>query len=483
MKKSTVFFIIFALVLYCFAFQNLRGLYERDEGRYTCVASHMVQSGDWMTPRLHKERPHWTKPPLTYWAIAAGMKIFGHNEFAVRFPGALAYFLTILLLFGIAQLFLDCRPWVAAFIYGTAIFPFAAANIVTTDSLLTLWETAAVFAFARAAWGKDRHHPAVWMLTMWICFGLAFMTKGPAGLLPLLAILVYRAVSRPRSHCDRLLWVPGVLLFLLVVIPWFAAVIHAHPELASYFVKKEVVDRLAGAHHRNAGWYGAIVVYVPVLVAGTLPWSHWVILYGCRGVKALLRDPRGVMALWSDQTRFLLLWFLCPMAVFAVVRSRLPLYILPLFVPLSLLLARKLESRSFWRVNLRTGLASAGWLAFLLLLRVAAARVPSRQDARAVSHALRRMISPDRFDELVFYNTHPIYGLNFYLYKETEAVNRQTILEELQEKERRVWLLRPKKRVELAEIFKQNTKAELRALGTLNSDYAVFEEIAPRRAE
>jgi len=36
------------------------------------------------------------------------------------------------------------------------LFPFIASNIITTDSLLTLWETAVVFAFSEAMWGRNK---------------------------------------------------------------------------------------------------------------------------------------------------------------------------------------------------------------------------------------------------------------------------------------------------------------------------------------
>ena len=46
------------------AFQGTRHLWEPDEGRYTAVSQLMLQTGDWLTPRLEEDRPHYTKPPL-----------------------------------------------------------------------------------------------------------------------------------------------------------------------------------------------------------------------------------------------------------------------------------------------------------------------------------------------------------------------------------------------------------------------------------
>ncbi|MCK4510708.1 glycosyltransferase, partial [bacterium] len=74
----TVLLIVLAALL-AFAFQGSRGLYETTEGRYAESAREMLETGDWLVPRLDYE-PHWTKPPLTYWALAGGMALLGENE-------------------------------------------------------------------------------------------------------------------------------------------------------------------------------------------------------------------------------------------------------------------------------------------------------------------------------------------------------------------------------------------------------------------
>ena len=66
-----------------------RSLNEPDEGRYSVIASEMIETSNWLVPQLWYV-PHLDKPPLTYWAVAASMKLFGRNEWAVRLPVALA---------------------------------------------------------------------------------------------------------------------------------------------------------------------------------------------------------------------------------------------------------------------------------------------------------------------------------------------------------------------------------------------------------
>src|SRR5512141_2022171 len=77
-------------LLFMLPFLGLRPLWLPDEARYTEVAREMLTTGDWLTPQLNGH-PHLTKPPLTYWAIAGSMAVWGQNEFAARLPNALAY--------------------------------------------------------------------------------------------------------------------------------------------------------------------------------------------------------------------------------------------------------------------------------------------------------------------------------------------------------------------------------------------------------
>jgi len=480
MKTGQNITIILGLIIYCFAFQGLRGLYESDEGRYTAVAEEMIRLGDWVHPHLNHETPHWTKPPLTYWAIAASISVLGNNEYAARLPVALAFFFTILLIYRIGQAFLDCRPWVAPLIYCSSLFPFIASNVITTDVLLTLWETAAVCAFVQATWGKDKQMRSLWMLAMWIFFGLAFMTKGPPGLFPLIAITAYLRFVSPRDGHHKLSWFPGIIVFLLITVPWFAYVIHDSPELISYFFKDEIIGRVVGKHHRNAEWYGAIKVYLPVLILGTLPWTYWIIRDCYRGIKRLVREGIGVLSALNDSTRFLLLWFACPLMVFVFVASRLPLYILPLFAPLSLLTAQRLSGlSSLWTPKRISQIGC--WMIFLLVLRVVAGVIPSRSDARFEALSFDTIRSGD-YDEVLFYEMGPVYGLNFYLGKEVENIDQETLGDELSEAEKRLWIVKPGKRIYLENEIRRYPARKLHQIGQLKSGYFILQEVQTDRA-
>ncbi len=196
------------LCLMAFAFQGTRGIWEPDEGRYSSAGINMHESGDWLIPTIDGEHPHLTKPPMTYWALAASFAALGHNEWAARLPSALAYIGTGLFVFGLGRRLCPRRPWLPALVWGLSFAPAIASNIVSTDPLLVLFETAAMYAFVEA-WSREGADARRWFVLMWLAWGLAFMTKGPPGLLPLFAMMLYLGVhDRPRF---RSMFVPAGL--------------------------------------------------------------------------------------------------------------------------------------------------------------------------------------------------------------------------------------------------------------------------------
>ena len=440
------------LVLVGFAFQGTRAIFEPDEGRYTATALNMLDSGDWLVPTVDGERPHLTKPPITYWAIAASVGALGRSEWAVRLPGALAFVGTGLLLLGLGRRFCPAKPWLPPLVWSLSLAPVAGANIVSTDALLVFFETAAMYAFVEA-WYREDTDRRRWILAMWLGWGLAFMTKGPPGLLPLGAMVVFLAVhDRPKL---RGLFAPaGLVLFALVGLTWFAILVQRDPGRLAYFLGYEVYDRVfTGAHARNAEWYGGFEVYLPVFLAGALPW--WVLaLVAAGGPRGAWRSLREAVRTRDREALLLLYWLALPTLVFFLARSRLQLYVLPLFVPLALVLARPL-ARWSWLDTRRLVQVAAAALVVIVFLKGATGYWPVDRDARQMASQIRAAVDLTDVDEIVFIDMRAFYGLTLYLDLEAESVRiggkrpqsrwgptEQDLCSELAEKERRLFAVK-----------------------------------------
>jgi len=260
---------ILLTIFAAFSFQGTRGLYDTTEGRYAECAREMVETGNYLEPTL-AYRAHWSKPPLTYWAIAGGIHLFGRNAWGARFYDALALVLTVLVVFAMGKLFWDDKVGIlAGLIYLSAPFPLFSANIVSTDTLLTLWEGAAVLCYLVACFRRSKSRVSPWVAGMWLFFGLGFLTKGPPALLPFLAILVWNMIYRRGVK----LFNPfGLALFLLTGLSWYLLVIYRHPELTSYFLGHEMAARFSSSSFHNSEWYKPITLYLPLLCFGAGVW-------------------------------------------------------------------------------------------------------------------------------------------------------------------------------------------------------------------
>ena len=403
-----------ALVL-ALALLGQRGIWDPDEGRYTNAALHMLDSGNWIEPHRSEEVGHWTKPPLTYWAIASSVAVFGHNPWAARLPAALSYLLCAWLAWRMARRVAPGGETQAAAIFATMLFPFGAAQLITTDYLLAACEALALWGFVEARFGNARHVRR-WLALMWAGFGLAFLTKGPPGLLPLLAVFAFDALTPNRqgdgSTRPRALQWWGPLLFAAIALPWYALVCARNPGLLDYFLGAEVVDRIASNDfNRHGQWYGWLAIYAPTLLLGTLPWTpalwRW-----ARTLPTQLRDWRTREGRNSDRAGLLLaLWVALPLLVFCVSRSRLPLYILPLFVPLALLAARQRQAEGRTLPRWRWLLA---WAALLLALEFATALWPTHKDAAAWADAIRAR-APGPITQVDIVDDMARYGLHLHL--------------------------------------------------------------------
>jgi len=468
------------LALMAFAFQGTRGIWEPDEGRYSATGINMYEDGDWLVPTIDGEHPHLTKPPVTYWALASSFAAFGLNEWAARLPGALAFIGTGLLLLGLGRRLCPARPWLPPLVYALSLAPFIAANIVSTDGLLTFFETAAMFAFVEA-WHRGGRLDRRWVRVMWLAWGLAFMTKGPPGLLPLLAVVALLG-WRERPLLRQLLDPLGLVAFVVVAGTWFAILIGQDPDRLRYFVGYEVYDRVFTAKHdRNAQWYGAFLVYVPVFLVGALPW--WVLaLVAGGGPRASWSRLRERLRAGDRQWWLLVAWFVVPLAIFMLARSRLQLYVLPLFVPLSLMAARAL-ARWPWLSNRRLTWVGAITAVVLLALKGTLAYWHSDRDAREMAMAIRPIIAPHDIEEIAFVGMRPFYGLNMYLdvhvesvefgdrrYEYSKYVSEETLCDELGAGERNVYALKESRDAKFLAAASRCTELRAEKLGVFEAD-------------
>ncbi|MCB1033297.1 MAG: glycosyltransferase family 39 protein [Acidobacteria bacterium] len=384
---------LLATLLLAFVAQGTRGIWEPDEGFYANVAVEMVQSGDWWLPKLNGS-PFLDKPPLQYWGMALGAVVFGVDEWSLRCAHALWLVGTAILVGLFAQELWGRRAGPAgALAYSMTLAPFLAANVLTPDTPLTFAVSAMAFSYWKWQGESSPGREILWSGALGLAGGLGLLAKGPAVLVFAFPLALHLLLTRGVAGFRRpLLWV-ACAGALAVGGSWYALIALKVPGAWSYFFDNQVAGRLWSDHYqRNAGWSGPFKVYLPMLLAGGLPWS----LALPRWFRSSLRDLRGSGELSTGErsTKLLLmLWIVAPLAVLALASSRLPLYALPILPAIALAavglhLSSEGKGTGSRSRRLLPGFLSA-WCFVLIGLKVGAAFWPTADDSRSLARSLR----------------------------------------------------------------------------------------------
>ena len=334
-------------------------LMEPDEGRNAEVAREMLVSGDWITPHFNS-LVYLDKPAVYFWLVATSFRMVGISEYAARMPSALMGLGTLILTWLMARkMFGDEAGLRAGIIWATMPLVIIFSRTVIFDMTLTFLITLAMFAFWTAS-SSDFRRP--WLeVVMFAACGLATITKGPVGfLLPLLSIAGYHALGGRFRELKRLRWGLGVAALLAASLPWFIAVSLRNPDFPRYAFWDESLRRFASGHaHRG----GSIFYYIPIFLAGLLPWSFFLIFAGWNRIRRWkeLREETHKPVL------FALAWACLIFVFFTISQSKLPAYFLPATVPLSILMARAWEDLRADVTGRRPDWLTAGFAAMIAL--------------------------------------------------------------------------------------------------------------------
>ncbi|HEY1662116.1 MAG TPA: glycosyltransferase family 39 protein [Verrucomicrobiae bacterium] len=330
------------LTLFTFFFLlGSRSLNEPDEGRYSEIAREMIETGNWLVPHLWY-LPHLDKPPLTYWLVAASMKFFGQNEWAVRLPLALAGISGVWAAYLLGNSLGGRRVGIwSGLILQSSLLYFVMSRMLTTDIFLTQFVAWAIYFFWRS-WLCLKHSAAgsksspflFWHVAGWVAIALAFLAKGPIALaIPLVAFAVHIIFHRKEIRSAKLLCsglICGFAVFFALAAPWFLMVFQREPGSAHYMILGQAAGHLLGTTIKNRT--GSPFYFFAILTVGLLPWT---VLLGW-----LWRRPE----ITKDGRLMLSTWAIFTFALFSLSHSKLPAYILPIFPALAVLIALKFFS-------------------------------------------------------------------------------------------------------------------------------------------
>ena len=334
--------VLAALVLFVYFFGlGSYALIDPDEGRYAEIAREMLESGDYVTPRLNYVK-YFEKPVLHYWMTAISFGVLGQNEFAARLAPVLCALGGIGLTFMLGRQMWGFRSAVyAAAILSTSLLWFAIARLNILDMTVSFFITLSVAGFwmgTRNASPGDRRY----LFLFYVGMALATLSKGLIGIvLPGGIAFWYILLTRRWKLIARSLYCPGIAVFFLLAVPWFWAVCRVNDDFFHFFfVQEHLLRYMTQIHDRyEPFWY-----FVPVLIGGLMPWAG---LLPDMFRMIFFADPQGRLSEKAGITGcaksfFLGIWFAVPFVFFSLSSSKLVPYIVPCLPPLALLGGRAL---------------------------------------------------------------------------------------------------------------------------------------------
>ena len=312
------------------------GLLGADEPRYAQIAREMLDRSDWVTPTL-LGKPWLEKPVLYYWEAMLTFRVAGVSDRAARLPAAFDAALLIAAVYFFLRRFRPGSELDGALITASCAGVIGFAHAAATDMPL-----AACFAMALLAWfAWYESERKIYLAACYIALALGTLAKGPvAPALAAVIIFLFVAVKRDWRVIPRTLWIPGVLFYFVVMLPWYVAVQVRNPEFFHSFILQHNLARFSSNvyHHRQPFWF-----YLPVFLLAMMPWTLGLILAVAERVRLIWAEGKEAFASPEDSwALFLLIWMLVPVLFFSASQSKLPGYILPAVPAGALLVAEYL---------------------------------------------------------------------------------------------------------------------------------------------
>ncbi len=317
------------------------------EAYVAVTARNMLKTGELVIPYLNGE-PRLNKTPLCYWITTGIGKVAGGiNDFNTRLPSALLAILSAAAIFYFVREQLGFRiAALSAIIWSTTLCYVRYSHTGRPEMALCTFVAIAMLSFYAGIKTEIRKKQIWFMIVFWVSFALAMLAKGPAPL-PLIApaLFLYFLVFKQWKLIPKLLPFAGVLIFLLIVLPWPIAVLKHLPNAAEVW-NKEFIGRAEGEYASgNKPFY----YYFEVMFVLMIPYCAFIPMALTAPFFKIWKEKRD--ALWYHW-----FWFLAGVLVMSVCGGKRQHYILPMMPAMAvmagiilndLIFARKAYDKKF----------------------------------------------------------------------------------------------------------------------------------------
>ncbi len=351
-KEKAVWILIFLFASFIYFPTAVRPIRDA-ESKYVEIPREFFVSGDWLSPKLDFVN-YYTKPPFSFWITAIGYKIFGISPSVARSINIIWAFLCSLLL-GIFAEELFGR-WIgpitsAIFLLISEVFAYCldagiefSLIFFIISSILFFWKY----------WEKGKK---VYLLFFYLSMGLGYMTKGLLGFcIPSAVIFFFLLFTKKLHKLFEIIYLPGITLFLVLVLPWTLIMSLKDPDFFSYFIINEHIGRITGQRDTKEAIFPTSS-FLAHVAGEFFPWIMYIHIIAKRlffGIK-------------EKEEKFILLfvWSAIPLLLFSISKNKVDFYGLHVYPGLTVVLSYEIKRLFEKRENL--GLWAYPWIFVFIL--------------------------------------------------------------------------------------------------------------------
>lgn len=354
-KHSEIFTILGLGIIFYFIFFHGIGTYslmDVDETRYVAMARDMFHSKNFLTLYLNGEY-FFEKPPLYFWQECLSFALWGGkvNEFTARFPVALLGFLFSFIVYFTCRKRINRRFGVfTSLILATSLEFIMLAKYAILDIVLTFYIGLALVCYFQVYFCQENHKKFYW----WAFYGftgLAVMAKGIPGIAIPFGTVFFTAImaKKFKEIFKPLYLIPGMLLFLLIVLPWHIIMFKIHnPLFFNEYIIKHHLHRFLNTANNEIGRKQPFYYYFMIILWGFIPWIfsmiavfvdkvvNWKKQNYIKKIKTFNFDSLDNVHKMLALCWVAVLWIII---FFTSSTTKLATYILPVYYPLALITA------------------------------------------------------------------------------------------------------------------------------------------------
>jgi 4-amino-4-deoxy-L-arabinose transferase-like glycosyltransferase len=320
--------------------------YTKGEPREASVAISMVESGNWILPRVYAGEFAY-KPPMMHWLIAAFSMPQGHvSEFTSRLPSALAQIIMIsfvLAFFGKRGRFQEA--FIATLLLLTCFEIHRAGITARVDMLLTMFTVLGLMQLYR--WENKLELKGLPVIIP-LLFSCAVLTKGPVGIiLPLFVYFVHLLLLRKygfRKIIKSLFYIGVSSAFIPLI--WYVA---AYRQGGEEFLNLVIAENFGRFFHLSEsainydlGHKEGVLYNFITVFAGFIPWTLLFVfsLFGLKYKRLSLHNLWQRFNNTDKIKRFCIVATVCILVFYTIPSSKRSVYMMPAYPFISLLLAQ-----------------------------------------------------------------------------------------------------------------------------------------------